>query len=218
MALFKAGGLVSEVSGSVGTATFQGGPCGRVVHSRAGRRSAPSEPDVLSRARFAAGRAAWFALTGEQRSAWSRWSGGRSGGWGAYWRSCWPWLAFGVSPPSGVPVGVPPLSLGGVSVSVSVGGGTAEVAWTSGDVPGDVLVFGYVRGPLGAAQSGTDRSWRGFCALGAGSSSPVNLWADLEAVVGVVVVGVDFAFQLRSWCGTTGLWSAPASCRCTTAA
>jgi len=223
MAKFLPGPTVAAVSGSIGGTTYSRNRYGAYMRFRAKPVVSTTEKAIAAKARMTAATQAWQGLTDAQRDSWRSWATsnpvvgslgmsqqltGHAAFSGNYARmSVWGYPVL-----TDPPVTPAPTPLTAASVLASKTLGTADITFTATPLAANVALW--IRGCYvsSAGITWVDNLYRDIASSGLAAASPFDAFADIESMLGTMVIGHRLILLVYTWDTTTGLRSAPLRC------
>lgn len=218
MAIFTPGIAVGQISGRVGGNVFSHNRGGAYVRNG----SIPTNPSTpyrdAIRAYLSAASQAWLSLTATQKAAWNEfaltrsWTNrlGRSislNGQQTYIQLNARIISLGASFISVPPLTDPPNPIGGVTLTCDIGAGDFELAWTSGAIAANCVL--YLRGCVVHDDSITyvRNLLRHFYTSSAAATTPQDIESAAATRFGTIQVGQVFHCEYRVISTLSGLQS-----------
>lgn len=219
MAKFTPGPAVAEVRGSVGGTTFSRNRYGAYMRFRAKPTVATSEEAIAAKARMTNATTGWQFRTAAQRLAWNQWARenpivGSLGfpqaatGHAAFVGSSCRMQLLGETPLVLPPITPPYPALDTMSVVADKTAGTCNITFTPALAPTEILIVRACQ----VASSGIsyiENLLRWCHASGAAPPSPWDVFSEVEARIGALVVGYQFFCLVYRSNRTNALQSAP---------
>ena len=200
MAIFKPGGVGEVQAGSIGTVTVQGGPYGRVLHSKGRRVNTSSGVPTTHLERWYRAINAWRRLPRETRDAWDTWAetneapnargvyGPTSGKQAFQSAAVAQWNVGGVGPVE-LPRGAALPEISSVGLAASATGPTFEVSFTPDPLPVTVVLLLWFAVFRAKGSTVPGAGWHGPIPTVGGLSSPFDIGAMLAGVMDVIQEG-----------------------------
>ena len=231
MAKVQFGGLVSQVSGSVGGTTYSRNRYGTYARRRAHPTVSQTSYALDAKSRLGDLSRAWSALSVAKRAAWSNWAANNPvtdklgakqvvAGNAAYVMLNGRLVAAGLSAIDVPPVGFAPPALDTVALTADIGAGDFEVVFTATPLGTNDRIWVQAAVTGGDSQVYVKNKLRLIGVSAAALASPLDeltlpgvtldtLAARLAARFGTLAIGQLITLYLSVLDGTTGLLSTP---------
>lgn len=220
MALFTPGGAVGQISGRVAGNVFSHNRGGPYIRNGTIPTLVTSEAAINAKARMTAQSQRWDNLTVIQRLAWLEWArsnpvtnrlgsqvtiGGNAAFVGINTRLALAGQALLDDPP----IADPPLALSSITLTLDIGAGNFQVAYTATPLPVDVHLWVLLTVLNNPAVNYVENLLRFLATSDPGVASPFDIEALTEARFGTLSVGQKVVARCHTFDRTSGLLSAP---------
>jgi len=220
MAIFTSGGAVGQISGRVGGLVYSHNRGGPYIRNGTIPTLVTSDEAINAKARMTAQSQRWDNLTDTQRLSWKTWAasnpvvnrlgkqvivGANAAFVGINTRCNLAGQALIDDPP----IADPPLALASITLTLDIGAGNFQIAYTATPTPADVHVWVRLCVLNNPAVNYVENRLRFLGVSAPGVASPFDIEALTEARFGTLAVGQKVVARVHTFDRTTGLLSAP---------
>ncbi len=220
MALITPGPMAGQISGRLASVVFSHNRGGPYVRNGTIPTLVTSEEAINAKARMTAQSQRWDNLTATERLAWLEWArsnpvvnrlgsqvtvGGNAAFIGINTRLALAGQALLDDPP----IADPPLALASITLSLDIGAGNFEIAYTATPQPADTHVWVLLTVLNNPAINYIENLLRFLAVNAPGVASPFDIEAATTARFGTLSVGQKVVARCHTFDRTTGLLSAP---------
>lgn len=220
MALITPGPMVGQISGRLASVVFSHNRGGPYARNGTIPTLVTSEAAINAKARLAAQSQGWDNLTGTQRLAWTEWARSNPvtnrlgsqvtiGGNAAYVGINTRLALAGDTILSDPPIADPPTALASITLTLDIGAGNFEVAYTATPLGATIKLWVRLVVLNNPAVNYVENLLRNLVVSAAAQASPLDIEAATLARFGTLSVGQKVVARVHTFDAATGLLSAP---------